>query len=502
MPWRRKRKKPPKGAHIKKKVKGCVDDENDVHKILTPYGRGIVVRKDEGKLVCALNAWKLADGNKVQVYIPYRKPKYPKKRVVLVIAYLGTGYYGLQAQDTLPTIEGEIETALYKAGFISIVNYGGGTNLQKIGWGRTARTDKGVHAVGNILSMKLIMQGDVSTFAERINAYLPETIRVIDCIRAAKNFNPKNACNGRTYDYLLPLSALRKCSQEYRWSRQDAWETGGRFEVGRREIAYRRSAAAAAIQKPKSLIRNSESIQHDVEDDMQENEIRSSIARMRCALRLFVGTRPYHNFARRVPQGDPRSWRHIRSFTCSDPFEIGGVRFVKLTVSGDSFVLNQIRKMVGAALQYARYALPLEFIKAGLSTSIRLPCSPMAPADGLLLAGCNFRVYNERHADDFGSLDTSSGPIAAKLEAFKRNFVGPPLAKRCETINPETNPFESWLMRWDMHVFENDLARTFRSIIGGYVYWSKYLIAPKRETKKRRDRGSTKKTKMKKKRRR
>lgn len=38
-------------------------------------------------------------------------------------------------------IEGELETALFKAGGIRESNYG---NLQKIAWARSSRTDKGV----------------------------------------------------------------------------------------------------------------------------------------------------------------------------------------------------------------------------------------------------------------------------------------------------------------------------------------------------------------------
>ena len=41
---------------------------------------------------------------------------------------------------------------------------------------------------------------------------------------------------------------------------------------------------------------------------------------------------------------------------CSEPFELCGTEVVKLTVEGASFVLNQIRKMVGT--------LPYSFVAA------------------------------------------------------------------------------------------------------------------------------------------
>lgn len=59
------------------------------------------------------------------------------------VGYVGTNYRGLQMQrdeSSLPTIEEELEAAIYKAGGIRDSNYG---NLHKIGWARSSRTDKG-----------------------------------------------------------------------------------------------------------------------------------------------------------------------------------------------------------------------------------------------------------------------------------------------------------------------------------------------------------------------
>lgn len=83
-----------------------------------------------------------------------------KKKVALVTGYVGTGYYGLQYQknQSLPSssfdlniwcsngmdliaIESELLDAIYKAGGIRNSNY---PHLQKLGWGRSSRTDKGV----------------------------------------------------------------------------------------------------------------------------------------------------------------------------------------------------------------------------------------------------------------------------------------------------------------------------------------------------------------------
>jgi hypothetical protein len=80
-----------------------------------------------------------------------------KRKVALVVGYVGTGYHGLQFNQKmahLPTIEGEVEDALFRAGHIAGSNY---RDLSKIGWSRSSRTDKGVHAARLVLNAKLLV---------------------------------------------------------------------------------------------------------------------------------------------------------------------------------------------------------------------------------------------------------------------------------------------------------------------------------------------------------
>lgn len=52
------------------------------------------------------------------------------------------------------TIEGVLHKAIVDVGGISQQN---ATKLQKVNWGRASRTDKGVHAVVNIISLKMLV---------------------------------------------------------------------------------------------------------------------------------------------------------------------------------------------------------------------------------------------------------------------------------------------------------------------------------------------------------
>ena len=70
-----------------------------------------------------------------------RKIGWKKKTVALVFGYVGTDYHGLQMIDpAVKTIEREVENALYSIGCILPTNR---QQLDRIGWSRSSRTDKG-----------------------------------------------------------------------------------------------------------------------------------------------------------------------------------------------------------------------------------------------------------------------------------------------------------------------------------------------------------------------
>lgn len=97
----------------------------------------------------------------------------PKRKVAVMIGYAGTGYHGLQINHKEKTIEGDIFAAFVAAKAISKVN---ADDPRKSSFVRCARTDKGVHAAGNMLSLKLIIEDpDV---VQKINENLPPQIRV------------------------------------------------------------------------------------------------------------------------------------------------------------------------------------------------------------------------------------------------------------------------------------------------------------------------------------
>jgi len=123
----------------------------------------------------------------------------PKKKVAVLIGYAGTGYKGMQINSQEKTIEGDLFKAFVHAGAIAKAN---ADDPKKSSLVRCARTDKGVHAAGNVISLKLIVEDpDVVT---KINEHLPPQIRVWGIERTNGSFSCYQSCDSRWYEYLIP----------------------------------------------------------------------------------------------------------------------------------------------------------------------------------------------------------------------------------------------------------------------------------------------------------
>lgn len=85
---------------------------------------------------------------------------------------------------------------------------------------------------------------------------------------------------------------------------------------------------------------------------------------------------------------------HVRS-------DLQGQQWVRIAILGQSFMLNQIRRMVGMAVAVARGLAPPDAIRLALEPR-RTVDVPMAPAVGLLLVECIFQSYNQRWAQQHG----------------------------------------------------------------------------------------------------
>ncbi|KAJ3187278.1 tRNA pseudouridine synthase 1 [Gaertneriomyces sp. JEL0708] len=294
-----------------------------------------------------------------------------KRKVALLMGYNGTGYSGMQINPNVETIEKALHEALAKAGGVSKDN---AYRPDKIAFMRAARTDKGVHAIGQVCSLKLRL---TPTIVEDLNANLPPQIRVWGYIRTTNSFHAKNACDARIYEYFLPSYVLQDAEPKF-WPYSPIGVTHG-YDARAVNPEY----ASLPVKTPEQLAA------------WRAYRITpQKLSHLRECLRTYEGTHNYHNFTNGKQHNDKSSNRYIISFTAEDPVISNGLEWLKLTVIGQSFMLHQIRKMVGLVILMVRTNTSKTLIPqtwANIKVNI-----PKAPALGLLLERTIFRGYNQK----------------------------------------------------------------------------------------------------------
>ena len=112
----------------------------------------------------------------------------------LFITYNGTNYYGWQKQKLEPTIQQAIEDA-----FRTVFNF-----LKKISLTGSGRTDRGVHAIGQVANIKLPgYKFNETNFLYKINSILPLDIKISSYKIVNNDFNARFDAEKREYRYFV-----------------------------------------------------------------------------------------------------------------------------------------------------------------------------------------------------------------------------------------------------------------------------------------------------------
>jgi len=112
-------------------------------------------------------------------------------RLKLTVEYDGTGFCGWAAQPELRTVEGEVRAALAAV-------FPSHDQLAVAG-----RTDTGVHALGNVISVEVEGGPPVARAAEALNAALPDDVAVVGAEKAASDFHARHSAKSRSYRYRI-----------------------------------------------------------------------------------------------------------------------------------------------------------------------------------------------------------------------------------------------------------------------------------------------------------
>ena len=235
-------------------------------------------------------------------------------RYAAQIAYMGGGYSGWQRQAEAVGVQQVLEDALSKLS---------PTPVRIIGAGRT---DKGVHAVGQVASFDMVREWAPARLRLAMNFYLPNDIRAMRVFPVTPDFDARRSALWREYRYFIWHGWV--CPPHMNgmvWWRKAPWD--------------------------------------------------KKLAREAC--RIMEGEHDFRAFCKtgECPEKSVRTLSRVR-------FQRQGSMSI-LTVRAPSFLMNMVRIIVGNVDAVARREQPIEWLE-GLLRGEDRDCSAItAPACGL-----------------------------------------------------------------------------------------------------------------------
>lgn len=253
------------------------------------------------------------------------------RRILLRVAYDGTGYHGWQVQPNAKTIEGELNRVLTQLT---------GEEIQVTG---ASRTDAGVHALGNVAVFDTASRIPAEKFSYALNQRLPEDIVVQSSVQVDDDFHPRHCDCQKTYEYdilnrTFPLPAYRNTAYFlYGDLDLDAMGRACRAFLGEHDFA---SFCAAGAQVQTTV---------------------------RTIYSLEVLEQPLTGAGRGVQlQQSPE-------------------RLLTIRVRGNGFLYNMVRIIAGTLVEVGRGHIRPEEVEGIIAACDRAKAGPTAPARGLRL---------------------------------------------------------------------------------------------------------------------
>lgn len=239
------------------------------------------------------------------------------------VEYDGTDFFGFQVQDRERTVQGEIERALRAV-------TGGETRV--IGAGRT---DRGVHARGQIVGFQVKWRHDLADLQRALNAVLAADVALVRMGVAAEGFHPRFSAVGRSYRYTVLNRAWRSPLE-----RMHAWHVAEPIDV----------------------------------------------ARMIQASQCLVSTHDFATFGR-PPQGE----NTVRTVFRTGWQERDG--FLTFDIEANAFLYRMVRSVVGMLVKVGTQQVSVAAFEALLTAKDRNCIQQVAPAHGLCLMRVDYPAH-------------------------------------------------------------------------------------------------------------
>lgn len=162
-------------------------------------------------------------------------------------------------------------------------------------------------------------------------------------------------------------------------------------------------------------------------------------------LGLYKGMTNFHNYTVKKLFFDRSSSRKIEAIDCSEPFMESDIEFTRITIKGQSFMLHQIRKMVGFSLAVIRGIIDDDMLERSLTKEVFN--TPTAPGLGLMLERLHFDQYSNFYkSHDPLTFDEFNNDV----EQFRREQIYPIIV---ETEIKEQSMVQ-WLEYLCIHLFD------------------------------------------------
>jgi tRNA pseudouridine38-40 synthase len=268
------------------------------------------------------------------------------------LQYDGTGLHGWAKQKGLPTVEGTLEDALRTV-------LGTAPSLQVAG-----RTDAGVHARRQVVSLLLPERTELARLKASLNALTPPAIAVSRIERAPRGFDARKDATSRSYRYFISMAdAVSPFWARYCWPVQRQLDTD----------ALAAAAEAVAGRHDFTAFTPTET-EHVFFDRLVQ----------KCAWRSVSGS---------LPMG-------LRSERAGRHRPAGGMLY--LEIKAEAFLRHMVRTLVGTMIEVADGTRDLDSFRGLLAGASRREAGPTAPAQGLFLWDVNCRTRARAGTDGGG----------------------------------------------------------------------------------------------------
>lgn len=157
-------------------------------------------------------------------------------RIALGVEYDGSSFFGWQAQNNLPTIQGELEVALSKIADSPIKIYCAG------------RTDAGVHATNQVIHFDTDVVRPTRAWTVGCNTHLPRTIAIRWSKEVSLDFHARFSATARRYRYIIHNHSLRsalhanRATWYYHSLNIDLMQLAAKHLIGEHDFSSFRSA--------------------------------------------------------------------------------------------------------------------------------------------------------------------------------------------------------------------------------------------------------------------